>query len=129
MTHPNNAPSKLSILMGFILGLAYWLVYLLKGKPTFTSNDWMKEQVFTNLVRESLQTWSLPWRMSTDFYHAGVYELVTNPEISLTPDFLLLPFLSNSTYFLVHWLLFFTLGFIGTVLLARKYQLSSLSFL
>ncbi len=129
MVNQNTTPSRLAVVLAYVIGVGYWLAYLLKGKPTFTSNDWMKEQVFTNLVRDSLQTWSLPWRMSIDFYHAGVYELVANPEISLSPDFLLLPFLSNNTYFLVHWLLFFTLGFIGTVLLARKYQLSSLSFL
>ena len=125
----NAGPSKISMALAYVAGLAYWVIYFLKGKPTFTANDWLKEQVFSNLVRDSIQTLSLPWRMSVDFYHAGVHQFIANPEVSLTPDILLLPLLPNNTYFLVHWLIFFTLGFIGTVLLARKYRLSSLSFL
>lgn len=124
-----SGPSRMSTAFAYVAALAYWLVYLLKGKPTFTGNDWLKEQVFTNLVRDSIQSWSLPWKMSTDFYHAGVVELIANPEISLTPDVWLLPMLSNNAYFLVHWLLFFTAGFVGTVLLAKKYHLTSLAFL
>lgn len=129
MSQPSVAPSRISILFAYVAGLAYWIAYFVKGAPTFTGNDWLKEQVFSNLVRDSLHSLQLPWRMSADFYHAGVFELIANPEISLTPDFLLLNVLPNNTYFLVHWLLFFTAGFIGTVLLARKYAFSSLPFL
>ena len=129
MPQPFIAPSKMSIFLAYVAGLAYWVSYFVKGKPTFTGNDWLKEQVFSNLVRDSLNSWQLPWRMSVDFYHSGVFELIANPEISLTPDFLLLAWLPNNTYFLVHWLLFFTAGFVGSVLLARKYALSSLPFL
>lgn len=127
MSQTPIAPSKISILLAYIAGLTYWVVYFVKGKPTFTGNDWIREQVFSNVVREAFQTWQLPWRISEPFYH-GVSEMIANPEISLTPDVFLLNVLSNNTYFLVHWLLFFTVGFIGSVLLARKYALSSLPF-
>ena len=122
-------PSVASICLAYLAGLAYWVMYFVKGSPTFTANDWLKEQVFSNLVRASLQTGQLPWRMSADIAHAGVYELMANPEVSLTPDFLLLWALPNNIYFLIHWLVFFTAGFIGTVLLARKFAISSLPFL
>lgn len=124
-----DQPSKISIALAYLAGLAYWVLYFIKGKPTFTGHDWLKEQVFSNLIRDSLNGWQLPWRMSTDFYHAGVFELMANPEVSLTPDFLLLSVLPNNTYFLVHWLIFFTVGFIASVLLARKFAFSSLPFL
>lgn len=129
MFRSTAAPSKMSIFLAYLVGLLYWILYFVKGKPTFTGHDWLKEQVFSNLVRDSLQSLQLPWRMSTDFYHAGVFELIANPEISLTPDFMLLRVLPNNIYFLSHWLLMFTAGFIGSVLLARKYALSSLPFL
>ena len=129
MSNQNIAPSRISIALAYAAGLAYWLVYFLKGSPSFTANDWLKEQVFSNLLRESIQTLSLPWRMSVDFYHVGVHELIVNPEVSLTPDVLLLAMLPNNLYFLLHWLIMFSVGFVGTILLARKYQLSSLAFL
>lgn len=128
MSQQAVAPSRASILFAYCAGLIYWVIYFVKERPSFTGNDWLKEQVFSNLIRQSMQTLQLPWRMNVDFYHAGVFELMANPEVSLTPDVLLLGLLPNNSYFLVHWLLFFTLGFIGTVLLARKYGLSSLSF-
>lgn len=129
MPQTSVAPSKISILLAYIAGLAYWIMYFLKGMPTFTANDWMKEQVFSNLIRTSLHTGQLPWRMSADIAHAGVFELMANPEVSLTPDFLLLGVVANNTYFLVHWLLFFTAGFLGAAMLAKKYALGSLPFL
>lgn len=128
MTNKTNGPTKLAMLLAYVAGLAYWISYFVKGMPTFTGNDWLKEQVFSNLIRVALHTGQLPWRMSADISHPGVYELMANPEVSLTPDLLLLAWLPNNTYFLVHWLLFFTAGFIGTVLLARKYSLGSLPF-
>lgn len=90
LSDQGSGPSRMTTAFACVAALAYWLVYLLKGKPTFTANDWLKEQVFTNLVCDSIQSWSLPWKMSTDFYHAGVVELIANPEISLTPDMWLL---------------------------------------
>ena len=77
-----SALSKISIALAYLAGLAYWVMYFVKGAPTFTGNDWLKEQVFSNLVRDSLHSLQLPWRMSADFYHAGVFELIANPEIS-----------------------------------------------
>lgn len=128
MPNQNTAPSKISIALAYIAGLAYWFVYFLKERPSFTTNDWLKEQVFSNLLRESIQTLSFPWRMSLDFYHAGMHELIANPEISFMPDVLLLAVMPNNLYFLVHWLVLFSMGFIGTIYLARKYRLSSLAF-
>lgn len=90
LSDQGSGPSRMTTAFACVAALAYWLVYLLKGKPTFTANDWLKEQVFTNHVCDSIQSWSLPWKMSTDFYHAGVVELIANPEISLTPDMWLL---------------------------------------
>lgn len=121
------APSRISVFLAYLAGVAYWVIYFVKGKPTFTGNDWIREQVFSNVVRESFQSWQLPWRISEPFYH-GVFEMIANPEISLTPDVLLLNVLSNNAYFLVHWLIFFTIGFAGTVLLAKKYAVGSLPF-
>ena len=129
MTQKFVNPSRMTVVLAYVIGLAYWVTYFVKESPTFTGNDWLKEQVFSNLIRESIETLQVPWRMSLDFYHAGVHELIANPEVSLAPDMLLLGVLPNNIYFLVHWLLFFTLGFIGTVMLARKYQLSNVSFL
>lgn len=129
MSNYRMLPSRITILFAYSSGIVYWLGYLLKGAPTYTVNDWLKEQVFSNLVRKAFDTLSVPWRMSVDFYHAGAHELIANPEVSLTPDVFLLSVLPNNTYFVAHLLLFFSLGFLGAVLLARKYQLTSMSFL
>lgn len=128
-TSLRQKPSWGSVALAYVLALAYWVSYFVKGAPSFTTHDWLKEQVFSNLIRESILTLQLPLRMSVDYYRPGVHELIANPEISLIPDFFLLGWVSNNTYFLIHWLLFFTAGFVGTTMLARKYALTSLSFL
>lgn len=122
-----GGPTVLVIVLMYLLGLVYWGAYFLKGSPTFTSNDWLKEQVFSNVLRESILEFKVPWGIYPHFYHT-VSEFIANPEVSLTPDVLLLAVLPNNAYFLSHCLIFFTLGFLGALMLARKCNLSSLSF-
>lgn len=70
----------------------------------------------------------IPWGISPRFYHL-VSEFIANPEVSLTPDVLLLAVLPNNGYFLTHTLIFYTFGFMGSLMLACRYKLSSLPFL
>lgn len=127
MMNTRFGPAKWSILLGYLLPLIYWILYLTKGAPTFTSHDWLKEQVFSNVLREALVNGTVPWRLTEAFYHP-VADFIANPEISLTPDFILLGVLPNNVYFVAHALIFMTLGFVGLAMLARRYGLSSLTF-
>lgn len=115
-------------LAAYVLAVVYWLVYFLKGSPTFTANDWLKEQVFSNVLRDALLNFQIPFAITPAFYHP-VQEFMANPEVSLAPDVLLLTVLPNNLYFLAHWLIFFTMGFFGLVLLAKKYKIGALAFL
>lgn len=119
--------SVVAVLLTYLMGAVYWAAYFLKGSPTFTSNDWLKEQVFSNVLRESILGWQIPWGITPQFYHK-VNEFIANPEVSLTPDVLLLAVLPNNAYFLAHTLIFYTIGFLGMLMLARRYELSSLPF-
>ncbi len=123
----NCGPSWFSMLCAYLVIIAYWVVYFVKGRPTLTGSDWLKEQAFTNVIRSALEQRTIPWRISEPFYH-GIHELIANPEISLTPDLLMLGYLPNNTYFLVHWLIFATIGFFGLILLAKRLRLSSWVF-
>ena len=87
--------SVVAALLTYLMGAVYWVAYFLKGSPTFTSNDWLKEQVFSNVLRESILGWQIPWGIAPQFYHK-VNEFIANPEVSLTPDVLLLALLPNN---------------------------------
>lgn len=119
---------RLVAVFAYILAITYWLVYFLKGSPTFTANDWLKEQVFSNVLRDALLNLQIPFAITPAFYHP-VQEFMANPEVSLAPDVLLLTVLPNNFYFLAHWLIFFTIGFFGLVLLAKKCKIGALPFL
>src|ERR1039457_2683421 len=81
-----------------LIGISYWVVFFKKGLPLIASQDWVKEQVYLNTLRSAIEYGVMPWRWSNAFYH-DVYEFMANPHVSFFPDFLILPFVSNSWYF------------------------------
>ena len=100
----------------------FWLFFLLKGGPSLLGTDWLKEQVFSNVLRESINSFAIPWEINEPYRH-GTNLVLSNPEISLIPDFLLLQFISNNSYLVLHIIIFVIVGFYGTFLLAKKLSL------
>lgn len=105
----------------YLLGIAYWL-YFLESGASLVFGDWVKEQAYANILRDAINSGIIPWRWSEPYYH-GAYEFIGNPEISLAPDFVLLRWISNHSYFLLHICLFYSAGFYGMARIANKADL------
>ena len=109
-------------------GLAYWYFFYFRGAPSITHGDWLKEQLYLDTIRMALQMGRVPWLWEEAFYH-GVTFFMANAEVAYTPDVLLLPFISNNTYFYLHQCIFFTIGFYSLNRIAKEIQLGTLSYL
>jgi hypothetical protein len=91
------------------MGIVYWYLFYFRGAPAIAHGDWIKEQVYLNTLRLSLEQFLMPWSWEKSFYHSALF--MANPEVVFTPDVLLLRVLSNNQFFYLHHCLFYTFGF------------------
>lgn len=112
----------------YCLGFSFLSQFLGGNSALMTSNDWIKEYMYLNALRDAQIDGVVPWAWNMPFYHA-TRKLLSNPEIILTPDIVLLRWVANQTFVMIHVGLFYTFGFLGCRLLARHFRLGLVSFL
>lgn len=111
----------------FVIGVIYWVGFFSSGNLSLSANDWVKEDAYLNTLRFAQTNRTIPWQWSKSFYH-NTDKFLANPEIVLTPDIILLPWVSNGVFIIIHVVLFYAAGFWGSFLLAKKLNVSFLSF-
>ena len=96
---------------------------------TFTASEWFHDLNYLNVMKEAIQTWTMPYHVSNlglmytideRFLGGGVY--ITSPQI------LLLYFVSPMTFVIINHLIMYSVGFWGCLLLKEKYNLGVISF-
>lgn len=112
----------------FLLGIAHWVGFFNAGDLSLVAYDWVKEDAYLNTLREALTSGVIPWRWSEPFYH-GTQNFLANPEIILTPDIVLLRWIPNSIFVIIHIILLYSVGFFGCLLITRKLNASFVAFL
>lgn len=123
-------PASGSIAGGSLLAAAYgvglfaWGQSLGFGRCAFTAFDWPKEVAYLEVLQQSVQRGRIPWHAAPPFQ--GTARFLANPEVPLSPQVLLLRWLSVEHYIVANWLAFYSLGFVGTLLLAQRLRLGAL---
>lgn len=112
----------------FLVGIAHWVGFFNAGQWSMIAFDWIKESVYLNTLREAQLRGVIPWQWSRPIYH-GLQNVFANPEITLTPDIILLRWVSNSIFVVIHVILFYTVGFFGSLLIVEKLKASFVTFL
>jgi hypothetical protein len=106
----------------FGLGVWHWVFFLNSGKVSFRLHDWGQEHIYYQVIRQGLETGRVPYHMSMEFHQTDRFMSI--PDTNLSPQVLLLPLMDTGTFILVDLLVFYSLGFLGLVLLWRKYRIS-----
>lgn len=101
----------------WLVGAVHWTWFLNWGDLPFDTYDWADQRVVLSLLSDAAATMSIP------FHSSGLMQDTSKflglPFILLTPDIALLPFMSLGTFVLVHTLIFYSMGCLGILLLAR----------
>ena len=93
----------------------------------FWAADWYKEHAFYRVLQHSFSEGVIPFH--TDLAFHGTDRFLALPEIILSPQIFVLLFTDKIGLFvLVHYLLLYTIGFLGCVALQRHFRLSAFSF-
>lgn len=107
-------------------GVVHWVLFFDFGRLTFNPHDWPKEAMYLSAWREALTVGRIPWHISRPIQDTDRF--LANPETLLSPQLILLPFVSHGQFIVTNTLLFYAISFVGCLLLRRRYRLSVLPF-
>jgi hypothetical protein len=107
----------------YLVGIAHWIWFFNRGNLNLVGDDWVLQGAFLNTLRES-QINGLIHLSRGDgmrpFYHKAHF--LANAEVVLTPDIIALRWLSNSSFVILHTIVFYSCGFISCTPIAKKYD-------
>lgn len=102
----------------FAVGVIHWIGFFNAGNLTLAAADWVKEDIYLDTAREAIRHHAVPWQWDTPFYH-GTVRVMSNPECLMAPHLLLLNWIPNRVFVLLHILVLYLLGLAGSIVLAR----------
>jgi hypothetical protein len=112
----------------YLVGLVHWEYFFNHGDIPFPIPDWPKEYKYYAVLRQSVQTGTLPLHTDQAEEFHGTQRFLGNPEVNWSPQILLLPWLDTGRFIIVNVCLLYSAGFVGLLLLRRRYRLGLLSF-
>jgi hypothetical protein len=102
------------------VGIAFWAWFFSWGRLDLDFEDWPKERVYLDVMREALQTGKVPLHMN--HWLQGTNRFLALPETVTVPQTLLLPWLSNGRFILLHICLMHLMGVAGCWAIARRFD-------
>ncbi len=110
----------------FFLGIAHWAYFLNYGRISFDMHDWVQEGWRYTFLQQAVLARQLPLHVSTPF--TSIERFIARPDTVLSPQVLLLGRLELGEFVLANTLLLYGAGFVGLLLLKKRYGLSLLPF-
>ena len=110
----------------FVAGAVHWVAFFDLGDAQLTAEDWPLQRMFFDVLKQAVAEGTIPWHTSYKFH--GTARFLAIPEIALTPQLMLLPYLTPGRFMLANILLLYGAGFVGCLLLQRRYRMSPLAF-
>jgi hypothetical protein len=129
ITGSGRIPSLLNPLWQAILylvGILHWCVFLNWGKVPFDLHDWNQAGAYLSFLRQAFMTNQLPLQIGSTLVTTDRY--LGQPETLISPQSYLLRFLEPGHFILVNFLILYSVGYIGLLLLRRRYSLAPAAF-
>jgi len=112
----------------FAGGILHWGIFLNWFNNRFDFQDWHNQVgPYLEFLSKALKSGQFPMIAQSPYMIPGQYLARQNRPFS--PQILLLYFLNPATYVLVNVWIFYSIGFVGLLLIRRRYHLSLVSFL
>jgi hypothetical protein len=114
------------LIIVFAAGALHWVLFLKRGDLTFKAHDWGKEYIYYSVLRGAIRSGSLPYHIPIAFHDTNRF--LALPETNLSPQILLLPFMTVGRFVLVNLLILYAIGYAGCLMIMRRYGLSPVAF-
>lgn len=123
----------------YVFGFVHWLLFFRAGHMTFTAYDWPKERWLLDALAQGLDSGTIPFHLRVPPEYAQNFEQLVNgpeetnrllalPELDLAPQVVLLRFLTPAQFVVTNVLFLYSLGFVGTLWLKKRWRLSLFAF-
>lgn len=110
----------------FLLGGLLWGYILNWGDLRLTAHDWPRQYMYFVIQKQALTDGVVPWHISRYLY--GTDAFLAIPEVIVSPQAGLLTHLPFGRFVVVNMLLLYAVGFVGCVLVGRRYRMSAVAF-
>jgi len=114
----------------YLTGVVHWLLFFnlasaaFRG-PSFSVEDWPKEYRYYSILQQAVRGDRVPFYVSRPIHTRKFLAL---PEVSWSPQLLLLRFMPVGAFVVANTLLLYSAGFAGLLLIRRRYSLGLLPF-
>src|SRR5664279_4215073 len=115
----------------FLGGAFLWGHFLNWDRGPFTYHDWVGVTApRVNLLRNAIETGQLPLYSvtPTTIGNDVTDHILAIPDLLISPQVLLLPWLTNGQFYVLQVLLMFSLGFLGLLYFWKAHPFSVLTF-
>lgn len=113
----------------YLAGVAGWSYFLNGGQIQLNVHDWLEASKRYAFLRDALVSGQLPLHMLGTSGLRGVTDrYLSVADTLISPQVVLLRYLDIGTFALFHILLLYSLGFVGMLILRRRYALSPVAF-
>ena len=120
-----------SLLGLYMIGLYQWAEFMNWGEITFDRLDWW------NVTGPQLAAWHAALQNGTLPFHAEIYDNIIGtswrflyrPDVNLSPQVLLLTWVSPGIFVLINTLILYTIGFLGLLKIRTNLRLSIAAFI
>ncbi len=110
-----------------VLNALAWFAFFDFGRAPLTTFDWPKEVASHTVLREAVQTLTVPLHSSARFQET--HRFLANPELPLSPQLLALAVLDVGTYFMANTAFLAVVGTVGCAFLAAQMRLGAVGTL
>ena len=110
----------------YLVGILHWCLFLNWGKIPFDLHDWTQAGAYLSFLRQAFLTNQLPLQIGSSLIPTANY--LAQPETLISPQAYLLRFLEPGLFTLVNFLILYSVGYIGLLLLRKRYSLAPASF-
>jgi hypothetical protein len=118
---------RLWIFAIYIVGLGVWTVFLNFGKFDWGIQDWFWAYRYGSAITTTLESGQLPLHIEPPVNYL-ISRYLAIPDYPLAPQFFLAGALGLGPMYLLNNLLLYSVGFLGCLLIKRRFQLSLLAF-
>ena len=112
----------------YALGLAHWALFFDLGRIKFNVHDWELMLHYLLGLDQAISTGQLPLHVLPTTPWHQTERFLANPDLPLSPQVMFVSLLEPGQFVMVDALIMFSLGFLGLLMLARKFDLSAFAF-
>jgi hypothetical protein len=110
----------------YLFGILHWCLFLNWGNVPFDLHDWTQAGAYLSFLRQAFLSNQLPLQIGSTLVATDRY--LALPQTLISPQAYLLRYMEPGVFILVNLLILYSIGFIGLLLLRKRYSLAPAAF-